>query len=143
MSARSPRNVIVVISALSVYRDRLLNKGTLFVDDNGLLRFTVPGMAAYVLRQAGAEKPSIGELVDVSFPPEGLSTPRPSPSPGPTPYPSAASTSGCSWSPRNFYRSRSRCYPRPTSRSGPGWSQCRGPGPDGPTSSAPPSGSGG
>ncbi|MGC8628366.1 MAG: ATP-binding protein [Acidimicrobiales bacterium] len=46
--------------ALSVYRDRLLNKGTLFVDDNGLLRFTVPGMAAYVLRQAGAEQPPIG-----------------------------------------------------------------------------------
>jgi hypothetical protein len=49
--------------ALSVYRDRLLNKGTLFIDDNGLLRFTVPGMAGYVLRQAGAEQPSVGELV--------------------------------------------------------------------------------
>ena len=47
----------------SVYRDRLLNKGTLVVDDNGLLRFTVPGMAAYVLRRAGAEQPFVGELV--------------------------------------------------------------------------------
>jgi hypothetical protein len=31
----------------------LLNKGTLFVDDNGLLRFTVAGQATNVLRQAG------------------------------------------------------------------------------------------
>jgi hypothetical protein len=82
------RRLAETTKALSVYRDRLLNKGTLFVDDNGLLRFTVPGMAAYALRQAGAEQPSIGELVDVSFPPaEGLSTPRPSPSSAPDAVP--------------------------------------------------------
>lgn len=38
--------------ALSSYRDRLLNKGTLFATETGVLRFTVPGMASYVLQRA-------------------------------------------------------------------------------------------
>jgi hypothetical protein len=41
--------------ALSVPRDRLLEKGIVEASGHGLLRFTLPGFAAYVRAQTGAE----------------------------------------------------------------------------------------
>lgn len=37
---------------LSVSRDQLIKKGLLYAPDRGLLAFTVPGMAAYIIRQS-------------------------------------------------------------------------------------------